>query len=81
MMVGHIAVGVIVDIILLFLPVWILYSKMLRSKRMTQAMLVFCVGALAVGLGITRLVINIILDFTIDPYVAPSAYILRLVHD
>ncbi|ROV97788.1 hypothetical protein VPNG_08647 [Cytospora leucostoma] len=81
MMVGHIAVGVVVDIILLFLPVWILYTKMLRSKRMTQGILVFCVGVLAVGLGITRLVINVILDFTIDPYVAPSAYTLQLVYN
>lgn len=69
MMEGHIAVGIAIDLVLLLLPVWIIYTNMLLSKRMMQAILIFCMGVLAVGLGIIRLVVNLTVDFIVDTYV------------
>ncbi|ROW06574.1 hypothetical protein VMCG_04266 [Cytospora schulzeri] len=42
MMEGHITVGIVVDLVLLILPVSIIYTNMLLSKRMIHAVLVFC---------------------------------------
>lgn len=69
MMKSHIAVGIVIDLVLLFLPVWIIYTNMLLSKRMVQAILVFCVGVFAVSLGIARMVLILTINFTVDAYV------------
>lgn len=66
---GHIAVGNVVDLFILLLPVWLACTNMLRSKRMIQVILVFCVGILAVGLGIVRLTLILTVDFTVDTYI------------
>ncbi|KAI0108322.1 hypothetical protein F4814DRAFT_451603 [Daldinia grandis] len=64
MMVVHGIVGVVMDVALLILPIWIICTNMLWSKRMFQIILVFSVGLSAVAIGAVRVAIISKLDFS-----------------
>ena len=66
MMEGHAAAGIAVDIFLLFLPIYIIYTKMMWSKRTIQVILVMSIGIFVVVIGIVRLVLIKTLDFYTD---------------
>ncbi|KAI5927136.1 hypothetical protein F4810DRAFT_707087 [Camillea tinctor] len=66
MMVGHAAVSVVIDLALLLLPIWIIYTKMMWSRRTVRIILVFSVGLFAVITGIVRLALMVTLDFASD---------------
>ncbi|KAI0885541.1 uncharacterized protein GGS22DRAFT_187826 [Annulohypoxylon maeteangense] len=66
MMVAHGIVGIIVDTILLFLPIWVIYTKMMWSKKTLQIILVLSVGVFAVATGIIRVVLIKTKDFVTD---------------
>ncbi|KAI1868287.1 hypothetical protein JX265_007110 [Neoarthrinium moseri] len=56
MMVGHQAVGIMIDFALLALPIWVVHTKMLFSQRKIQVILVFSVGVFVLVTGIIRIV-------------------------
>lgn len=66
MMEGHAAAGIAIDVLLLILPIYIIYSKMMWSKRLIQVILVMSVGIFVVAIGIIRLVMIKTLDFYTD---------------
>ncbi|KAI0143896.1 hypothetical protein F4776DRAFT_444345 [Hypoxylon sp. NC0597] len=66
MMIGHGIVGVAVDAILLFLPIWVICTKMMWSKKTLQIILILSVGVFAVATGIIRVVLMRTQDFSID---------------
>ncbi|KAI5861275.1 hypothetical protein GGS23DRAFT_160992 [Durotheca rogersii] len=55
MMVGHAVVGVAVDVAILVLPIWVICTKMMWSKKTLQIVLVLSVGLFAAATGIVRL--------------------------
>ncbi|KAI1764136.1 hypothetical protein GGR53DRAFT_334437 [Hypoxylon sp. FL1150] len=54
MMIGHGTVGIILDLILLVLPIWIICNKMMWSKKTLQIVLVLSIGFFAVATAIIR---------------------------
>ncbi|KAI1495133.1 hypothetical protein F5X96DRAFT_613549 [Biscogniauxia mediterranea] len=66
MMVGHAATSVAIDLALLLLPIWVIYSKMIWSRRTARIILVLSVGLFAVITGIIRLALMVTLDFSSD---------------
>lgn len=66
MMEGHAAAGIAVDILLLVLPIYIIYTKMMWSKRTVQVILVMSIGIFVIVVGIVRLVLIKTLDFYTD---------------
>ncbi|KAI1408477.1 hypothetical protein F5Y13DRAFT_194340 [Hypoxylon sp. FL1857] len=73
MMVGHGVVGVAVDAILLLLPIWVIYTKMMWSKKTLQIILILSVGVFAVTTGIIRVVLMKTRDYSVDiTYEMPS---------
>ncbi|KAI6369164.1 hypothetical protein MCOR25_004517 [Pyricularia grisea] len=67
MMVGHQSIGLAIDVALLALPIWIIYDKMLFSKRALQVILIFGIGIFVVVAGIVRLYMLKTLLFLEDP--------------
>jgi rhodopsin domain-containing protein len=67
MMVGHAIAGIVIDVALLILPVYIIYTKMIWSRKMIQVLLVLSVGVFVIVTGIVRLIMILTLNFTIDP--------------
>ncbi|ORY55907.1 uncharacterized protein BCR38DRAFT_490913 [Pseudomassariella vexata] len=63
---AHAIVGLLIDIPLMILPVWIVYCKMLWSKKMINVVLVFGFGIFAVVTGLVRIVLMLTFDFTTD---------------
>jgi heme/copper-type cytochrome/quinol oxidase subunit 4 len=66
MMVAHAIIGIILDVILMCLPVWVIYKKMMFSRKMMQVTLVFCVGIFAVICGVIRFWYMKTLIFAVD---------------
>ncbi|KAI0601403.1 hypothetical protein F4775DRAFT_589622 [Biscogniauxia sp. FL1348] len=66
MMVGHAASSVAIDLALLLLPIWVIYSKMMWSTRTVRIILVLSVGLFAVMTGIVRLALMMTRDFSSD---------------
>ncbi|OIW34171.1 hypothetical protein CONLIGDRAFT_570796, partial [Coniochaeta ligniaria NRRL 30616] len=67
MMVGHAVAGIVIDVALLILPVYIIYTKMIWSRKTIQVMLVLSIGVFVIVTGIVRLIMILTLNFTIDP--------------
>jgi ABC-type Mn2+/Zn2+ transport system permease subunit len=67
MVVAHQAIGIIVDLALFVLPVWVIHNKMLNSAKKFQVMLVFSVGIFVVITGIVRIYLLNTLSFLSDP--------------
>lgn len=67
MMVGHAVAGIVIDVALLILPVYIIYTKMIWSRKTVQVMLVLSIGVFVVVTGIVRLIMILTLNFTVDP--------------
>ncbi|OTA70362.1 hypothetical protein K449DRAFT_427889 [Hypoxylon sp. EC38] len=66
MIVGHGIVGIAVDAILLFLPIWVICTKMMWSKKTLQIILILSVGVFAVAAGIIRVILMRAEDFSTD---------------
>ncbi|KAK1658646.1 hypothetical protein BDP55DRAFT_681794 [Colletotrichum godetiae] len=67
MMVAHQVIGLILDLALMGLPIWVVYMKMIFSQRAFQVILVFSVGLFVIVTGCIRLVMLKTLLFLADP--------------
>lgn len=65
------AIGVVIDICLFGLPIWIIRKTMIYSGKMVQVIVVFGVGLLVNITGVIRLVVFVTTDFSVNPYVSP----------
>ncbi|KAI1389888.1 uncharacterized protein F4822DRAFT_400125 [Hypoxylon trugodes] len=66
MMAGHGLVGIVIDVILLLLPIWVICTKMMWSKKTLQIILVLSVGMFAVATGILRVALTRTRDISSD---------------
>lgn len=66
MMNAHAILGIIFDIMLMALPIWVIYKKMLWSKKTFQVIAVFSVGIFVVVTGIIRLYYIQTMDWAVD---------------
>ncbi|TEA13080.1 Satratoxin biosynthesis SC1 cluster protein 4 [Colletotrichum sidae] len=67
MMVAHQVIGVILDFALMGLPIWVVYQKMLWSKKTVQVICVFSVGIFVAATGCVRLAMMKKRQFLDDP--------------
>jgi len=67
MMVGHAVTGLVIDVALLVLPVYIIYTKMIWSRKTIQVLLVLSIGVFVIVTGVVRLIMILTLNFTTDP--------------
>ncbi|KAH8681965.1 hypothetical protein BX600DRAFT_544420 [Xylariales sp. PMI_506] len=63
---AHAFIGLFIDTGLLVLPIWVVYNKMLFSKKTVKVLCVFSFGIFAVVTGIVRIYYMMTLDFTTD---------------
>ena len=66
MMNAHAILGIIFDIMLMALPIWVIYKKMLWSRKTFQVIAVFSVGIFVVVTGIIRLYYIRTMDWAVD---------------
>ncbi|KAI1778203.1 hypothetical protein F4818DRAFT_438372 [Hypoxylon cercidicola] len=66
MMMGHGMVGVVVDLILLLLPIWMICTKMMWSKKTLQIVMVLSVGVFAVATAIRRVALLATINISVD---------------
>ncbi|KAI4866682.1 hypothetical protein F4820DRAFT_239403 [Hypoxylon rubiginosum] len=66
MMMGHGVIGIIVDMILLILPIWIICTKMIWSKKTLQIVLVLSIGVFAIATAIIRVALLAAIYLPID---------------
>jgi hypothetical protein len=69
MMVSHAVIGIIMDVVLMILPIWMIWKNMMFTKKAIQVILIFSVGVFVIITGIVRLWYIKTLVFAIDPYV------------
>lgn len=69
-MTTHAVIGIVSDLALMALPIWVIYTKMMFSRKMFQVLLVFSVGIFVVITGVVRLYYMKTLNFAIDSYVS-----------
>lgn len=67
MMVAHQISGLAFDFALMGLPIWVIYTRMLWSRRVFQLVCVFSVGFFVVATGCVRLVMMKKQQFLEDP--------------
>ncbi|KAI1396418.1 hypothetical protein F4819DRAFT_134668 [Hypoxylon fuscum] len=73
MLVGHGVAGIVIDAALLLLPIWVIWSKMMWSRKTLQIIMILSVGMFAVVTGIIRVVLMRTMDFSNDiTYKMPS---------
>lgn len=63
---GHGVIGIIVDMILLILPIWIICTKMIWSKKTLQIVLVLSIGVFAIATAIIRVALLAAIYLPID---------------
>ncbi|ETS75639.1 hypothetical protein PFICI_12583 [Pestalotiopsis fici W106-1] len=66
MMWAHSSIGIVVDVALFCLPIWVVRSNMMSTAKAVRVALIFCVGIFAVITGIIRLSIIVRTDFSVD---------------
>lgn len=66
MMNMHAALGIIIDISLVALPVWVIHTKMMFSRRKFRVILIFTVGIFVIATGIVRFVLIRTTPFYVD---------------
>ncbi|KAI0164292.1 hypothetical protein GGR52DRAFT_575649 [Hypoxylon sp. FL1284] len=66
MMIGHDTIGIILDFILVFLPMWIICKRMMWSKKMVQIILVLSVGIFALATGVIRVILLATVNLPVD---------------
>ncbi|KAH8199407.1 hypothetical protein TruAng_006402 [Truncatella angustata] len=66
MMWTHAAIGIVVDLALFSLPIWVVRSKMMNAAKAVRVALIFCVGIFATVTGVVRLTIMARTDFSVD---------------
>ncbi|KAH8772371.1 hypothetical protein BGZ57DRAFT_895380 [Hyaloscypha finlandica] len=67
MMVSHAVIGIIMDVVLMVLPIWMVWKNMMFTKKAIQVILIFSVGIFVIVTGIVRLWYIKTLVFAIDP--------------
>lgn len=67
-MYAHASVGIVTDIALFLLPIWVVFANMKFSKKIIQVTLVFGVGLFVIVTGIVRFVFMLNTDFAVNPY-------------
>lgn len=72
MMNAHSVIGILIDIALVALPVWVIVKKMMFSARKFRVILIFSVGAFVIATGIVRFVLIRVTPFNIDATYAMS---------
>jgi hypothetical protein len=77
MMVSHAIIGIVMDMVLMVLPIWMIWKNMIFKKKAIQVVLIFGVGIFVILTGIIRLWYIKTLVFAIDPYVWPLCPIPR----
>jgi hypothetical protein len=77
MMVAHAVIGIIMDVVLMVLPIWMIWKNMIFTKKAIQVVLIFSVGIFVILTGIIRLWYIKTLVFAIDPYVSSPCSILQ----
>lgn len=66
MMTVHAALGIVIDIALVALPVWVIYTNMIFSKRKFRVILIFAVGIFVIITGLVRFILIRTTPFNID---------------
>jgi hypothetical protein len=79
MMVSHAVIGIITDVALMVLPIWMIWKKMIFTKKVIQVVLIFGVGIFVILTGIIRLWYIKTLIFAIDPYVDPFCQVPQII--
>ncbi|KAI1849664.1 hypothetical protein JX265_008000 [Neoarthrinium moseri] len=63
---AHSSIGIVIDLALFFLPIWIVRSKMMHTAKAIRVVLIFLVGIFVLATGIVRLAIIVSTDFSKD---------------
>jgi hypothetical protein len=79
MMVSHAVIGIITDVALMVLPIWMIWKKMIFTKKVIQVILIFGGGIFVILTGIIRLWYIKTLIFAIDPYVDPFCQVPQII--
>ncbi|KAJ2898557.1 hypothetical protein MKZ38_003848 [Zalerion maritima] len=66
MMWAHSIIGIVIDIALLVLPIWVIHKNLRFSTKTLQVILVFCVGIFSVTTGIIRFGFIVSSNFNTD---------------
>lgn len=62
----HSVLGIVIDISLVALPVWVIHTKMMFSGRKFRVILIFAVGIFVIVTGLVRFVLIRITPFNVD---------------
>ncbi|KAF5585220.1 uncharacterized protein FSUBG_12523 [Fusarium subglutinans] len=63
---AHSFIGILIDAALFGIPIWIIYKNMRFGSQAIKVILVFCVGLVAIVVGIIRLGFMMTTDFGVD---------------
>lgn len=66
---AHAFIGIFIDAALFGIPIWIIYKNMRFGSQAIKVILVFCVGLVAIVVGIIRLGFMMTTDFGVDTLV------------
>lgn len=66
MMLTHAVTGLVVDMCLFSMPIYMIYTTMMWSRRTLQVLVVMSVGLFYVVTGLVRMVLMRTLNFTAD---------------
>ncbi|KAF4342273.1 integral membrane protein [Fusarium beomiforme] len=63
---AHAFIGVLIDAALFGMPIWVIYKNMTFGSKAIKVILVFCVGLVAIIIGIVRICFMMTTDFAVD---------------